>query len=165
MPLTPFHLGGGLFLGSLNQRFFNLWVLLLASALPDLEPFYLIFAKRCYTCPHHDFFHSILGAFLGSLILALILYGLRDVLKKTLINVFKYKSFHSYSFGILFASSLAGWLLHVFFDSLTHFDVSPFWPSKLNPLLLDPGTYWLLSFFLLVLGIIGLLRILKEAKK
>lgn len=163
--MTPFHLGGGLFLGSLSRRSFSLWALLLASALPDLEPLYLIFVRGCYaSCPHHAFFHSIPGAILGSLALALLLYGLRGVLKMISINVFRYNPPHPFSFKVLFFSSLAGWLLHVFFDSLTHYDVFPFWPSSYNPILIGSEAYWPLHLVLLALGIIGALKILKAIK-
>lgn len=162
MPLTPFHLGPGLFLGSLTLRFFNLWAILLGSIVMDIEPLSLIFILKCYHCPHHWFLHSIFGAILGSLILATVLYGLREPLNRISL---KFKINQSFSFPTLFFSSFSAWLIHIFFDSLTHNDVFPFWPSKYNPILIGPEAYWLLNFILLAFGIIGLILLVKKLKK
>ena len=120
MPLTPFHLGPGLFLGSLTSKILNLWALLLGSIVMDIEPVILLLINPCYSCPHHGFFHSILGAILGSLILAAILYKFREKLNQISL---KFRIRQSFSFKVLFFSSLIAWLIHIFFDSLIHFDV------------------------------------------
>ena len=101
MPLTPFHLGPGLFLGSLTLRFFNLWAVLLGSVVMDIEPAVLLFINPCYSCPHHGFFHSILGAIFGSLILAVILWKFREKLDKISLM---FKIQQSFSFLNLFIS-------------------------------------------------------------
>ncbi len=165
MPLTPLHLGGGLFLGSLNRRFFSLWALLLGSVVMDIEPTILLLINPCYSCPHHGFFHSILGAIVGSAILATILSKHQEKLKEISLNIFKYKSIHPFSFKVLFFSALSGWLIHIFFDSLTHFDVFLFWPLKSNPIFISPKIYWPLNLILLLLGIFGLLLLRKKIKK
>ena len=162
MPLTPFHLGPGLLFGVLTLRYFNLWAILLGSVLMDIEPLVLLFLGRCYSCPHHGFWHSILGAILGSLILAVILWAFRGKLDKISL---RFKIQQSFSFPVLFFSSLAAWLLHIFFDSLAHFDVFLFWPLKYNPILIGPRIYWPLSLFFVVLGIVGLILIIKKFKK
>ena len=159
MPLTPFHLGAGLFFGSLTLRFFNLWAILLGSVVMDIEPTILLFIGRCYQCPHHGFFHSILGAIFGSLILASILWIFRDKLNRI---SFKFKISQSFSFPALFFSSFLAWLIHIFFDSLTHSDVYLFWPLKQNPILIGPQIYWPLSYILLILGIIGFILIYRH---
>jgi len=153
MPLTPFHLGPGLFLGSLTLRFFNLWPILLGSIVMYIEPLVLLIIKKCYQCPHHWFFHSILGAILGSLILAAILYRLREKLDKISL---KYKIRQSFSFLVLFSSSLVAWLIHIFFDSLTHFDVFLLWPLKYQPTFIGKEIYWPLNLIFIILGIIAL---------
>lgn len=164
MPLTPLHLGPSLLLGVFTLRFFNLWALLLGSVVMDLEP--TIFMSRnilqgCYGCPDHGFFHSILGAILGSLILAAILGKFREKLDKISL---KYKIQQSFTFPVLFFSSLVAWLIHIFFDSLTHFDVLPFWPLKYNPILIGPKVYWPLNLILLIIGLIGLIGLIKKPK-
>ncbi len=162
MPLTPFHLGPGLLLGVLTLRFFNLWAILLGSIVVDLEPTILIFTKKCYQCPHHGFFHSILGAILGSLIIAIILRKFRVKLEKI---SFKFKINQSFSFSVLFFSSFSAWVVHIFFDSLVHNDVFLFWPSKSNPFLIGLDFYWPLGLISLIIGIFGFILISKKLKK
>ena len=162
MPLTPFHLGPGLFLGVLTIKFFNFWAILFGSIVMDIEPMVLLIVNPCYHCPHHSFFHSILGAILGSLILAAILWRVRARLDKISL---KFKIQQPFSFKILFSSSLIAWLIHIFFDSLTHFDVFPFWPSKYNPIYIGPSAYWPLSFLFVIFGIFGLFIAYKKLKR
>ena len=152
MPLTPFHLGPGLFLGSLTSKILNLWALLLGSIVMDIEPVILLLINPCYSCPHHGFFHSILGAILGSLILAAILWHFRAKLDKISL---KFKIQQSFSFPVLFFSTLVAWLVHIFFDSLIHFDVFPFWPSHFNPIFIGKEIYWPLNLICLILGILA----------
>jgi membrane-bound metal-dependent hydrolase YbcI (DUF457 family) len=161
MPLTPFHLGPGLLLGSLTLRFFNLWALLLGSVVMDIEPLVLLIINPCYSCPHHGFFHSILGAILGSLILAAVLYFFREPLNKISL---RFKIQQSFSFKILFFSSLIAWLIHIFFDNLCHFDVFLFWPSHFKPLFIGKEIYWPLNLIFIILGILGLIIFYKYLK-
>lgn len=162
MPLTPLHLGPGLLLGVFTLKFFNLWAILLGSVVMDIEPLALLIINPCYSCPHHWFFHSILGAIFGSLILASLLWKFREKLDKVSL---KYKISQSFSFPVLFFSSLVAWLIHIFFDSLTHFDVFPFWPSIFNPIFVGSEIYWFLDLILLISGIIGLILIFRHLKK
>lgn len=127
----------------------------------DIEPLALVVAKGCYQCPHHGFFHSIGGAILGSLIIGFFLWIFRGKLNGISL---KFKISQSFSFLILFLSSLSAWLTHVFFDSLTHNDVFPFWPLKYNPILVGRELYWPLGFILLVLGAVGLFLIYRKVK-
>ena len=153
MPLTPFHLGPGLFFGMLAKRFFNLFAFLLGSVVMDFEPLIWLLITRCYSCPHHGFFHSILGAVTGSAILALILWLYRDKLSGLSQRL---KIEQSFSFAVLFFSSLSAWLIHLFFDSLTHYDVFPFWPSHYNPLLLGRRIISAEHLIFVGLGLLGL---------
>jgi len=150
MPLSPFHLGPGLLFGVLTLKFFNFWAILLGSVVMDLEPLILLIINPCYSCPHHSFFHSILGAILGSLILSFILYKVREKLNQISL---KFKISQSFSFKNLYFSSLIAWLIHIFFDSLTHFDVFPFWPSHFNPIFIGKEVYWPLHLVCLIFGI------------
>lgn len=159
VPLTPFHLGPGLFLGVLTLKFFNLWAILLGSVVMDAEPLVLLIINPCYSCAHHGFFHSILGAILGSLILAIILWIFRKKLDKISL---RFRIRQSFSSPNLFFSSLVAWLIHIFFDSLTHFDVLPFWPSKYNPIFIGPEIYWPLTGICLIFGILGLIIFYKH---
>jgi membrane-bound metal-dependent hydrolase YbcI (DUF457 family) len=150
MPLTPLHLGPTLFIWVIFQNFFNLWAAILGSTIMDLEPLVLVLLHRCYSCPHHGFFHSILGAILGSLILAVILWILRKKLNQISL---KFHIFQDFTFYNLYFSSLFFWLIHIFSDSLTHKDVFLFWPSKSNPFFISKKLYWPISiiFFLFLI--------------
>ena len=161
MPLTPFHLGPGLFLGSLTLRFFNLWAILLGSIVMDIEPTVLLIIRKCYSCPHHSFFHSILGAIFGSLILSAILWKFREKLNQVSL---KFKISQSFSSKNLYFSSLIAWLIHIFFDNLTHFDVFLFWPSHFKPLFIGKEIYWPLNLIFLIFGIFGFLLAYKKIK-
>ncbi len=158
MPLTPFHLGPGLFFAMLWRRFFNIFAFLLGSVVMDFEPLILIFVRQCYYCPHHDFFHTILGAIVGSLILTFLLWVFRKELNKLSL---KFKISQNFSFKVLFLSSLSAWLLHIFLDSLVHNDVFPFWPSLYNPILIGRQLLWPLHLILFILGILGLILFYK----
>ena len=162
MPLTPLHLGPGLLLGVFTIKFFNLWAILLGSVVMDVEPMVLLIVNPCYSCPHHWFFHSILGAILGSLILAAILYKFREKLNQISL---KFRISQPFSFKILFFSSLVAWLIHIFFDSLTHFDVFPLWPSHFNPIFIGKEVYWPLTFLFIIFGILGLILFYRKLRK
>lgn len=138
----------------LMLRFFNLFAFLLGSVIMDIEPLILIFAKKCYLCPHHGFFHSVLGAVVGSIIVALILIIFGKPLEKLSL---KLRLKQSWSLPVLFLSSFSVWLLHIFLDSLMHSDVFPFWPSHWNPILIGPKTFWPLHIILFVFGVLGLI--------
>jgi len=162
MPLTPFHLGPGLLLGALALRFSNLWAILLGSVVMDAEPFFRLIVNPCYSCPHHGILHSILGAILGSLVIAIILWVFRGPLNSISLRL---KIQQPFSFPVLFFSSLIAWLIHIFFDNLTHYDVFLFWPFKYKPLYIGPEIYWYLNFILLALGIIGLIILWRKSRK
>jgi len=162
MPLTPFHLGPGLFLGALTVRFFNFWAILLGSIVMDFEPAVSLLSGKCYQCPHHGLFHSILGAVLGSLILSLFLWKFKKNLNQISLKWIGVQQ--SFSFPVLFFSSLLSWIIHIFFDSLTHSDVFPLLPSRYNPILIGPEIYWPLNLILLIFGIFGLFLLIKRKK-
>jgi membrane-bound metal-dependent hydrolase YbcI (DUF457 family) len=162
MPLTPFHLGPGFFSWILAPKFFNLWAIIFGSVVMDIEPLILILIKRCYYCPHHGFFHSILGAIFGSLILAKIL----SIFRKRLNQIsLKFKICQSFSFKNLYFSSLFAWLIHIFFDNLTHDDVFLFWPLNFKPFFVGKRIYWLLNFVFLIFGIFSFLIFVFKIKK
>lgn len=151
MPLTPTHLGPGLFAYSLKPRLFNFWALALGSMVMDGENVFWtimnLFRSCTPACGHHGFFHSILSAVLGSFILSFFLKLVSDRFKK------------DWSMPKLFYSSFLGWLSHIFLDSLVHADVFLFWPIRINPFLISWSLYRPLSLGLSVLGLISLLII------
>ena len=154
MPLTPLHLGPSLLIYVLFKRFFNLFAILLGGCIMDIEPlfFFIInIINHCYQCPDHFFFHSILGAIIGSIILTIIFK--------------KFKIGQPLHFINLFFSFFIGWIIHIFFDSLTHFDLRPFWPLKYNPFIIGPEIYMSLNLILFVIGISALILLLYQKTK
>lgn len=153
---APTHLGPSLLFLALKPKAFNFWALLMGSALMDFENVFLVILntlKDCPDCSHHGFFHSILGAIVGSLILAFVLKKLEILLKKMSLGL---KIDQSFSFKTLFFSSLLGWTLHVLADSLVHYDVFLFWPLKATPLLISWTLYWPLSYVFTAIGVFSL---------
>ncbi len=164
MPLTPFHLGPGLFFGMTTFRFFNLKAFLIGSILLDIEPALVILSNLNYpylSYPHHGILHSFLGGIVTALLIGLILRNYKDQIKKWLS---RYHLGQSFSFSSVFFGALLGHWVHVIFDSFMHYDVFPFWPSHFNPflnLISISQNYFLCS----VLGIIGLGLIFLRIKK
>jgi len=161
MPLTPFHLGPGIFGGVIFFRYLNFFAFLLGSIVLDIDPFFQIFIKKCYYCPHHGILHSFLGGIVGALILAIFLKIFSGKINNWLS---KFHLSQSSSFLNIFFSGLLGWWFHIIFDSFMHDDVFPFWPSAFNPLLnlISISQIYLLT---LILGIIGGVLLFRKIKK
>ncbi len=157
---TLTHLGPSLFLGALGFRFFNLWALLLGSVLMDGENIYLLLAnimEGCPKCSHHGLFHSILGAIIGSFILAFFLFEVKKLLLKISLK-------QSFSFSVLFFSSLIGWLSHILADAIVHKDVFLFWPLENTPFLISWNLYWPISYWFAGMGIISAIILIIRLK-
>ena len=157
---TPTHLGPSLLFLAIKPKIFNSWALLLGSVVMDFENVFLVILnvlKDCPGCSHHGFFHSILGAIFGSLLLAFALAFVLNLVKHNKNGDSRQK---------LFFSSLLGWTLHILADSLVHLDVFLFWPLTINPFLVSWTLYWPLSWGLGILGlfsaIILLIRIVRS---
>jgi len=159
MPLTPFHLGAGIFIAALFLKTFNIWALLAGSVVMDFEPLILVIVKHCYHCPHHGFFHSILGAIIGSIIIAVFLWLFKNFFKKISPKT------QSFSFIVLFYSALIAWLIHIFIDSMCHSDVFLFFPSLIQPTFIGRFLYWPLGGALFLLGIVGLIILVVKLLK
>ena len=110
MPFTPFHLGPALLFGLALSAVFDLPTLLLASVIPDVEPFCVMyFHVQGY--PLHGFFHSYLGASILAIAVALIIYPLRDWVNK-IMSIFRVSQ--KFSFRKILFTSFVGVYSHVF---------------------------------------------------
>lgn len=159
MPLTPFHLGPGLFFGMLSFRFLDLTAFLLGSIVLDVEPFFALITGNLGQ-PHH-YFTSFLGGILGAIVVLIIVVIFKKQIIKWLDKVRLAQNSSNLS---IFFGGLFGCWIHVIFDSLMHYDVSPFWPSHFNPflnLISIPQNYFLCS----ILGIAGLILLIIKVKK
>ncbi|KPJ56418.1 hypothetical protein AMJ49_04920 [Parcubacteria bacterium DG_74_2] len=156
MPVTPFHLGPGVFFGTIFFKFFNFFAFLLGNVILDIEPLMIIILGIGY--PYHRFFHTFLGGLIGAFVATFLILIFKNILQKISLRINLKQSF---SFFKVFIGSLLGCWTHVLFDSFIHRDVFPFWPSHFNPLL------GLISIFqdyalCVVLGIIGIILIVRK---
>lgn len=164
MPLTPFHLGPGLFFGILTFRFFDLLAFLIGSVFLDIEPALVILYNFNYpylSYPHHGILHSFLAGLITAFLIALILNNYKERIRNYLA---KFNLNQRSSFLSIFLGGLLGHWIHIIFDSFMHYDVMPFWPLKANPflnLISLPQNYFLCS----ILGIIGLGLLYLKIKK
>lgn len=172
MPITPFHLGPGLFFGIIFSKYFNLLAFLIGNVITDIEPFLVVVYEYFYDFspyPYHGFFHTIIGAFLISLLSALILKQFQSCLTPVLehfnclrLNLKQIAGQNS-SFKSIFFSVFAGTLLHLVFDAFTHKDVWPFWPSHFNPIL-GLVSYSQNTINCIILGILGIVLLIFKHK-
>jgi len=138
MPFTPFHLGPSSFIGLLLFKFIDLPTFLIASIIVDIEPFLVLFFNLDY--PLHGFFHGFLGGSILAVITAIILYLLRNEVKK--IMAF-FKLSQESSLKKILWSSFLGVYTHILLDaSVYHFSLDsfsyqdilrPFYPFYGNP--------------------------------
>ena len=128
MPFTPYHWGPALFIGLLLFPILDVPSFLISSVAVDIEPVYLMFQGSPYL---HGFFHSYLGASIIGVLVALIVYALRNVLY-AILAAFRLPQKSSFK-KVLF-TSLFGVYFHVFLDSFLYTDIRPFYPLEANPL-------------------------------
>ncbi|MDO8627532.1 MAG: DUF4184 family protein [Candidatus Diapherotrites archaeon] len=133
MPFTLFHWAVAI-LALFAFNFFYLPALLVSSVIMDIEPSYYLFFSPREDNVLHDFFHTYLGVTIIGFIVGAVLIRIRKPIDKF---------FSKFNLGqekipnklILFSSLVGAWS-HVFFDSLMHWDIKPFFPfTNANPLL------------------------------
>ena len=164
MPFTPFHLGPALFFGLLLSAAFDLPTLLVASVIPDLEPFYVMYF-HVSGCPLHGFFHSYLGSSILALLVVFIVYPLRGLLSKIMVALrIQQKS----SFKKILFTSFVGVYFHVFLDSFLYEEMMPFYPFQGNPffdLLLAYGSYSVVYGFCSITALLGIVLYFYKVRK
>ncbi|MDI6846652.1 MAG: metal-dependent hydrolase [Candidatus Bathyarchaeia archaeon] len=128
MPFTPFHLGPALLFGLAFSSIFDLPTLLIASVIPDVEPFCILLFNL--SGEPHSFFHSYLGSSILAVLVTVIVYPLRDLLNRIMV-VFRISQKSSFK-KILFASFI-GVYSHVFLDSFLYSEMKPLYPLQGNP--------------------------------
>jgi len=128
MPFTPFHLGPALLLGLVFSSIFDLPTLLIASVVPDVEPFGIILFHL--SGPLHGFFHSYLGSSILAILVAILVYFFRENLTELML---RFKISQKSSFRKILFTSLIGVYSHVFLDSFLYAEMKPFYPLQGNP--------------------------------
>ncbi len=130
MPYTPYHFGPSGYLALLLRRWIDVPVFLLANVVIDMEVF---FAGKW---PQHRYwhFHTLLGGAIVGAVLGLIVYGAKPIRRflewgMRLVRI-RYKA----NRWKMMVSGILGIWLHVLLDSIYHYDVQLFWPSKVKEL-------------------------------
>lgn len=159
MPFTPYHFGPAGFIGLLFKKRVDMPAFLLVNVAIDIEP--LIILLRHLGWPYHRFCHTLIGATAVAVALAIFLYPLRNLLKKIML-LFRLPYKPTF-LNILIFSILGAWF-HVLIDSICHWDVQPFWPSRAKPLynlITDQQlknlclAFWLAAIILLLINFIN----------
>jgi membrane-bound metal-dependent hydrolase YbcI (DUF457 family) len=129
MPFTPYHFGPAGFIGLVFKKWIDIPVFVLANVAVDVEV--LIIYIFSLGWPVHRYCHTFLGGLLVGFVFAFISWPLRGLFKK-IMNLFRLP--YSTTFRKMLVWSIAGVWLHVFIDSICHYDMKPCWPSKVKPL-------------------------------
>ena len=129
MPYTPYHFGPSGLVGLVFKKYIDIPVFVLANVVVDVEV--LVMNLLGLGWPVHRYCHTLLiGAAVGA-VWALAAYPLRRLFKKimTILRL----PYHTSLRRMLISGVLGVWL-HVLLDSVYHYDVRLFWPSRIKPL-------------------------------
>jgi membrane-bound metal-dependent hydrolase YbcI (DUF457 family) len=129
MPFTPYHFGPHACVSLPFYRYFDIPIFIGANVAIDLEPLLVMTFNLDY--PLHGYCHTLLiGGFVG-LLLATAAYPFRQSIGKVM-GLLRLPYVPTYV-KMAISGVLGAWL-HIFFDSLLHSDIRPFYPSQANPL-------------------------------
>ena len=129
MPFTPYHFGPSGFIGLIFRKWIDIPVFVLANVIVDLEVLAINFFGAGW--PIHRYIHTLLIGSAAGIVWALAAWPLRNVFKKSMqILRIPYQT----SIWKMIISGILGVWLHVSIDSIYHWDVCLFWPSKIKPL-------------------------------
>jgi len=156
MPFTPFHFGPALLLSLALSVAFDLPALLVASVVPDVEPFYVMYF-RVSGYELHGFFHSYLGSSILAVLVAVVMYPFRNLLNRVMAA---FRLSRKSSFKKILLTSFVGVYSHVFLDSFLYRKMVPFYPLEGNPffdVLSGYGTYSVVYGFCSVAFFLGVI--------
>ncbi|MCW3993759.1 MAG: hypothetical protein NWE85_04250 [Candidatus Bathyarchaeota archaeon] len=162
MPFTPFHLGPALLFGLAFFSTFDLLTLLIASVIPDVEPFCILLFDL--SMPSHGFFHSYVGSSILAVLVAVTVYLLRDLLTNVML---KFQVSQKSSFKKILFTSFVGAYFHVFLDSLLYHPMNPLYPLQGNAFvgLIPDIAYVAVYGFCSVSFILGIILYLYKIRK
>ena len=150
MPYTPFHFGPGLLFGLLLLSYIDFPTFMLANVIVDIEPILVLYFDFRY--PLHGFFHSFLGGTIVAFLLSVVMIRMRPVFSP-LISFFRLEQEPTRK--SIYLASLLGIYVHIFLDSFLYYDIRPFYPFTLNPMLNPRLSTSLLIYGFCVLSFIG----------
>ena len=129
MPYTPYHFGPSGFIGLVFKKYIDIPVFVSANVVVDVEV--LVIGLLGLGRPIHRYAHTLLiGAVVGA-VWGLAAYPLRRFFKK-IMTVLRLP--YQTSLGKMLISGILGVWLHVLIDSVYHYDVRLFGPSRVKPL-------------------------------
>jgi membrane-bound metal-dependent hydrolase YbcI (DUF457 family) len=164
VPFTPFHLGPALLFGLVLSVAFDLPTLLVASVIPDLEPFYVMYF-HVSGYPLHGLFHSYSCSSILAVLVASIVYPLRGLLDSIMVT---FRISQKSSFRKILFTSFVGVYFHVFLDSFLYEEMMPFYPLQGNPffnLLSAYGSYSVVYGFCSLTALLGIVLYFYKIRK
>lgn len=130
MPFTPLHFGPHALVGLSFEKRLDLPVFLGANIAVDLEPLMVMSLGLPY--PLHGIFHTFPVGGLAGLVFATLCFPFRGHLNRLM----KYLRLpYATSYTKMAVSGILGAWLHILFDSVMYYDITPFYPFQANPLL------------------------------
>ena len=129
-------------------QYFDRPSLLIASAAPDVEGLYIVIFRPFM--PHHGLTHTYIIASITGVIVAVIMYSLKELTGKIM------KSFGLYQTSLfikILYSSILGAYSHIFLDSFLYPEMNPFYPLLGNPFVGKASEY---IRYMAVYGLCGL---------
>lgn len=129
MPFTPYHFGPSGFIGLVLRKWLDIPVFVLANVIVDLEVLVINFLGVGW--PIHRYVHTLLIGAAAGILWATVAWPLRNLFKMIMQTL---RIPYQTSFLKMLVSGVLGVWLHVVIDSIYHWDVRVFWPSKVKPL-------------------------------
>lgn len=163
VPFTPFHLGPALLFGLAFSSTFDLLTLLIASVIPDVEPFCILLFDLSW--PSHGFFHSYVGSSILAVLVAVVVYLFRGILTNVML---KFQVSQKSFFKKILFTSFVGVYSHVFLDSLLYRQMNPLYPLQGNAFIgIMPTyiTYMAVYGFCSISFILGIILYLYKIRK
>lgn len=129
MPFTPYHFGPSGFISLVLRRWLDIPVFVLANVIVDVEV--LVVRLLDAGWPIHRYIHTLLIGAAAGILWATVAWPLRNLFKMIMQTL---RIPYQASFLKMLISGVLGVWLHVVIDSIYHWDVRVFWPSKIKPL-------------------------------
>lgn len=151
MPLTPFHVGIGLFVGLAFYRWLDFPTLCIGTIIVDTRAILIVFGPLEGTL--HGPLHTVLGGTLVACVLAVVMFATKPVLNEIGVLVGLAQKRSAYRIE---TASLIGVYSHLILDGMMHADMQPLYPFDSNPLLglVPTSDIYLICFLGFLFGVI-----------
>lgn len=163
MPFTPYHFGPSGFIGLIFRKWLDIPVFVLANVIVDLEV--LVITGFGLGWPIHRYIHTLLIGAAAGVVWATVAWPLRNLFK-TIMQTLRIP--YQTSFLKMLVSGVLGVWLHVVIDSIYHWDVRMFWPSKAKPLYklaIRQHLHTICEVFLIAAIVLYILTVILSLKK